>query len=184
MNVVRGELVVPLKHAGVGIERQQRARIQIVALSIVAIVIRIRVTGTVVNEVQRRVISSRRPDGAATPEHRFDSRPGLAPPFAGPGNGVESPGAGPGLSVVSIDETAAGVIAARHANDHLVLDHERSKRDGVTVFGFLDRSVPEHLAGLPIERNQVSVERTHVQLVSEDGGTAVHHPAADAEQIR
>ena len=192
VNVVRGELVMPLEHAGVGIERQERAGVQIVALSIVAIVIRIRVAGAVVDEVQRRVQAlprraralARGPDGASTPEHRFDAGPSLAPPLARPGNGVEPPSAGPGLGVVGIDETAAGEIAARHTDDHLVLDDERGQRDGVAVFGFLDRGVPDHVAGLAIERDQVSVKRAHIQLVAQDGGAAVHHPAADAQQIR
>jgi len=37
---------------------------------------------------------------------------------------------------------------------------------------------------LPVERNEVSVERTHIQLVALDSEPAVHHSAAHAEPVR
>src|SRR5262249_3901135 len=64
MNVVRGELVIPFELAGIGIDRQQRASVQIVALPIVAIIIRVRISRAVVHEIQRRVICAGGPDPA------------------------------------------------------------------------------------------------------------------------
>ena len=65
MNVMRGELVIPLKRASVGIERQQGTGIKVVAGAIVAPVVRVGISGAVVDQVQRGVVRPRRPDGAA-----------------------------------------------------------------------------------------------------------------------
>ena len=59
VHVVRRELVVPLEHAGVGVERDDRVGVEVVALAVVAVEIRTRVAGAPVDQVERRVVACR-----------------------------------------------------------------------------------------------------------------------------
>src|SRR4029077_6551475 len=94
-----------------------------------------------------------------------------------------APGTRAGLGVIGVDEAAVGESGARHAYYHLVLDDQGRERDGGTVLGFLDLRIPEHAPGFAVECHQVGVERAHVEFVAQDGGAAVHHSAADAEDV-
>ncbi len=70
------------------------------------------------------------------------------------------------------------VLGAAHADDHLVLDHERGEGDGVGQLRVGDGDVPDGLAVLRIDRDEVGVQRAHVQHVAVNGDAAVVGAAA------
>ena len=106
------------------------------------------------------------------------------PGLARPGNRVEAPDFLAGRGIERGDETADAVFAARRPDDHLVLDDERRQRERVTRLRLGDRLVPDRLAGLGIDRDQMAVDRSHEQRVAEDREPAVDAAAADARQRR
>jgi hypothetical protein len=72
---------------------------------------------------------------------------------------VDGPQLGASLGIVSGDEAAArlGIAAARHALDDLAVDDERAAGIAPALGPVGGGVVPHHLAGLGIERHDVSV---------------------------
>ena len=92
--------------------------------------------------------------------------PGFVARLAGSGNGVEAPDLLAGLGVVSGDEAANAVLAAGGADDHFVLHHERRERDGVAGVRIGHLGVPQRMAALGIDRDDVRVDGAHEQSVA------------------
>ena len=96
-------------------------------------------------------------------------------------NGVKAPPALSGIGIVSIDEAANAVLAAGNPNRDQVLHCQR--RNGKAVSGAIvgGGHVPNHVARLGIERDHVRIERSHENLVVQDGQPAIHAPAAGTD---
>src|SRR5262245_55239909 len=117
---------MPLQTASVGIDGEERTRVEVVALAIAAVVIRIGVTRSPVNGVEVGIVRAGHP-GAATSAGELVGRirPRVAARFAWAGNGVEAPDAFAGGGFVGIQEPASRIVSTGNANDDLVLDDER-----------------------------------------------------------
>ena len=100
--------------------------------------------------------------------------------FAGTGDGVKLPFLLAGACIICGEEAANSELAARHAHDHLILDHERSVHKRVTSFGFGDGYIPDGLPALRIKREQMTINGSHKERIAEDSKAAVHAPTADA----
>ena len=95
VRVIRGELEMPPQLARVGIQRDHRARVEIVTRALCPVEIRTRIADAPVRQVELRVIRPRHPDrtAAVTPGLRIAvcgrvrraRQPGLMPGLSGPG---------------------------------------------------------------------------------------------------
>ena len=72
--VVRRELVIPFQLAGVGVQRDHRTAVEIVAHADIAVLIRARVADAPIGEVERRIVGARHPYRCAA------GLPGIARP--------------------------------------------------------------------------------------------------------
>ena len=173
---------MPLQRAGVGIERDERRVYRLSPGRFAAVEIRIGVAGAPIHHVQLGIVGARQPRrrAAALPGV---GRPRVAARFARRGNRPEPPRTLAGLHVVRIEEAADRELAAGDADDDLVLDDERRAGAGVAglVIGHLH--VPDHLAGLHIERHEVGIERGHEEPVAVDSEAAIHEAAADLHRV-
>ena len=88
--VVGRELVVPLQLAGVGVERDDRVGIEVVAGPLIGIPVGPRIADAPVGQVQRRIVRTGDPDRAAAVLPRV-ALPGFVPGSPGAGNRVEPP---------------------------------------------------------------------------------------------
>ncbi len=95
------------------------------------------------------------------------------------GIGVEGPEQLAVVGVERLDEAADAVLAAVGADQHLAVDGDRRHRLRVAGFRVGDLRRPQHLAGLGVEREQLGVERSHVEPVAHDGDAAVVRAAAE-----
>jgi len=112
---------MPSPPAGRGIDRQQRAGVEVISGADVAVPVGSRVADAPVQEVQSRVIGAGQPGRAAA---RLPAllAPGLVPRLAGSGDrvGPPEPIARPG--VVRIEEALDPGFAAADADDDLAVD--------------------------------------------------------------
>ena len=100
--------------------------------------------------------------------------------LAGTGDGVEPPLLLAGLRIVGGDEAADAVLAAGHADDHLVLDDERRQRQRVAGAGVGDAGLPDGPAADRVDRDELGVDGAHEQRVAQNRHAAVDAPAAGA----
>ena len=70
VQIVRRELIVPAQLAGVGVERHERACIEVVALAVLSVVRGIRIARAVEHEIQLGIVAAGHPDTAAALRHR------------------------------------------------------------------------------------------------------------------
>src|SRR5208283_4235627 len=88
---------------------------------------------------------------------RIDQRVGVGT------HGIAAPGQLAGLQIVSAYPTANAELAARDADEDLVLEHHRSGRAGLALGGIAVLHRPDDRAGLGVERDE-----RRVRLVQED----------------
>jgi hypothetical protein len=118
---MRHFLVIPLQFARVGVERDDRIGIEVIARTELVVEIGRRIAHAPIEQVQFWIVGSDQPRGsAAVLPHLL--APGFIAWFAGTGNGVEPPDMFAGLHVVGVQVSAMGVFAARAADDHFVFD--------------------------------------------------------------
>ena len=184
VDVVRGELVVPLQLAGVRVERDERRGEEVVAFAIGAVVVGARVAGAIEDEILLGIVGPGHPDRSSAAQVRVTLRPGVAALFSRPGHGVEPPHLLAGLRVERFDETADAVLGAGDADDHLVLDDERRDRRRIPDLVVFERDVIHDAAGLHVEGEQVRVDGRHEQAIAEHGEAAVDRAAAVVQILR
>src|ERR1051326_7142725 len=146
MHIVRRELVIPLQVASVGIERDDAAGIEIVAIADVAIHVRPRIADAPIDEIQLRIVGAGDPGGSSTELPRL-AGPAIAPGFAVGGNSVESPDALSGVRVVSIDKPACAELGAGHSGDDEILDDERRSSCAIAFQMIGETRLPQRLPG-------------------------------------
>ena len=188
--VVAGRrLVVPLEAARVGVQREDRRQVQVVAAAGRADVARPRraVAGADVQRVELGVVGHRVPDRAAT---------AADPPFAVPGlhgllefgvleavlrvagHRVETPRELARVGVVCGEVAAHAVLAAAIADQHLAL-HDAWRAGDAVGLGAIDGvHFPALGAGLRIQRHEPAVDRADVHRALPDGDSAVDRVAA------
>ena len=164
-------LVVPLQLAGVGVERDHRVGVEVVAGPLVADP-RPRVAGAPVGQVELRIVRSGDPDRGAAGAPGL-ARPGLAPRLARLRNRVGAPHLLAGVGIERGHEPADAPLAARGSDQHLAVRHER--RNGHVVPGPVvgDRRLPDHLPGHRVEGHHERVVRRVKNLVAVQGDAAV-----------
>ena len=157
VDIVRRELVMPFQLAGVGVERDDRIGVEVVAWPLRAVVVGAGVADAPIRQVELRIVGAGHPDRAAAVlpgvgiaealRVGFGQRlPRLVAGLAGRRNRVEAPCLLAGRRVVGGDEAADAVLAAADADDHLVLDDQRRVRDRIAVRGLRDRGLPDAAA--------------------------------------
>src|SRR6185437_368164 len=92
--------------------------------------------------------------------------------------GVEGPFEVAGLGVERLDEAADAVFAAVGADEDHAFDGRRRHGLGIALLGIGDLLLPFHRAGFAVERDELGVERRHIDLVVIDGDAAVVGAAA------
>ena len=177
--VVRRELVVPLQLAGIGVERDHGAAVQIVAIAFVAVPVWSWISNTPIGEIQIRIVGTRDPNrGAAMFPRVSVRRPGLVSGFTGTRNGVEAPNFLPGFGIVGGEKAADAVFAAGSSHNDFVFHDEWSQRHRITGLRLCNSDVPQRPAALCIDCDQSSIDGRHEQRVAQDRKTAIHSPAA------
>ena len=90
-----------------------------------------------------------------------------------------------GFRVPAVDETANAELRARDAGDQHVVGDQRRDRHGITFLPLGRLLVPDLLAGLHVERDDMRVERGAVELAVENRGALVGNTAThDARRLR
>src|SRR5207237_26930 len=175
--IVRRELIVPFDLAGLRLERQDRAGVQIVARTHRRIE-RPRVADAPINRVQLRVIGAGDPCRSAT-ELPGIAFPGVAAGLLGAGYRVGPPQALARLWIPTIDEPAGPELRAGNARDDNAVRDERSHGHRIAFLDVGRFLTPQFLAGLHVECNDVGVERGAEKLAVVNRTTAIDNAATD-----
>src|SRR5437868_6607502 len=90
---------------------------------------------------------------------------------------VQTPLACSGVCLVGVDEAANTILTSGDSHNDEILHSQRRQGEAVTILVVDGRDVPDQIASLGVESNDVGVKRGHEYLVAEDGESAVHAPA-------
>ena len=88
-----------------------------------------------------------------------------------------------GVGVARLDPADDAELAARHAGDDLALDDHRRGRVAVAGLEVVDVFLPDDLAGLLVEGDELGVEGAEDHLVLVERGAAVHDVAAGQDAL-
>ena len=172
---------MPLQLARVRIERDDAVAVEVVAEARAAVPVGRGVAGAEVDEVRLRVVRAAVPHAGAARLPRV-AGPRLVAGLALAGDRVEAPDLPAVFRVERRDVPANAEIAAGHADDDLVLDDDGRVRDGVFLGDLLAElrggDVPDDLARLRVDRDQMRVDRAHVERVAQNRQPAAHAAAA------
>src|SRR2546426_10854897 len=105
---------MPLELPRIGVDRDCRIRVQVVALAIVAVPVRRGIACAPDDQVELGIVGTGHPGWRAT-VLPFVGWPGLIPFFTRSWNGPEPPAPSPGFRVVGVEESANPVFTARDA---------------------------------------------------------------------
>ena len=184
VHVVRRELVVPAPLAGVGVERDERRGVEVVALARAAVVIGTGIAGAEEDQVLLGIVGPGDPDRSAAAQVGVALRPRPRAGIAGPRDRVEAPGALAGVHVVCVDEPADAVLGAGDADNDLILDDERRDGGGIAQLVVRELDVEDRRPGFHVERDEVRVERRHEQAIAEHREAAIHGAATELQILR
>ena len=145
---------VPVHLAAVGVPRDQTVGVEIVSRAVVRIEHRHRVSGTPKHLIGIGVIGTRDPHRAAAGLPRVVLvLPGFRAGLAGRRDHVFAPRELAGRGIQRDDEIAHAAVAARGAEDDLVLDRQRRRGELQVRLAVCDAGFPRDLAGLLVGRN-------------------------------
>ncbi len=178
---MRRELKVPLQSAGVGVEREDRVRVQVVALPLVAVVIGTGVAGRPVQQARVRIVGACQP-GSGTSMLECLADPCFGSRFAAGRDRPEPPHAFAARRPVGIEKSAIAFIAARHAGDHQIVDHERRARAAIVLAIVRHLGIPQKLSSDPVERDQVGVIGLEKDTIPENRHAAIDAARGIADQ--
>ena len=190
--VVRGGLEAPLDLAVFRIDRDARGRPLVVAGTHVRVPRR-RVAGAEIGEAGLGIVGAAEP-GRAAAELVHVAGPGLVDlaghrgflALVGPDHAFEH-GARPdefaGLGAARLDAAGDAEFAAGDAGEDqraigLGRNDQRRRGRGIAALEVVDRLLPDGLAGLGVERDELRVERREIDLVLPDRRAAVDDVAA------
>ena len=176
--VVRVVLPEPLDGAALDVEGEHRVGVEVLALPEVGVPRR-RVADTEEGQLRPRIVRAGEPHGAAAVFPRF-AWPRIDTGLAGGRDGVGSPQLTTAVGVEGGDEsTTAHLAGAAGADDDLAVGGERRHREEVTVLVVGQRLLPDHGAGLAVERDHARVHGAEVDAVPVERGAAVHRQDLD-----
>ena len=181
VRLARQVLEVPLHLAGGGVEREGRAGVEGVPVGAPAhLRPRLGLRHPPEREPEGGVVGPGDPGVAAAPEHHRQVAPGVAARLARPRHRRRAPQLAAGGGVVPGDEAAVvpEPQAAGHAGDDNAVHDERPARELVPLGGVGDLRLPRHLAGPPVEGDDVRVGGVEDDAVAVDGDVAVGPPPA------
>ena len=117
VHVVGNELAVPQELAGLGVERDQRVRVEIGAWPKLAVEVRRGIADRQVDDAGLGVERERRPQAAAAMLERLCALPGVGAGLAGIGDEIELPHRLAGLELEGADPILGAEIGARRPGD-------------------------------------------------------------------
>ena len=141
MHVVRRELEMPAHLSGIDVDREERARVEVVALACVAVPVGTGIAGAPVEQLQRGVVRAGQPRRART-AHPAVTGPSVAARFAWRWYGLETPDRLPVLRIVRVEVAADAGLAAADTDDDLVVGDERRRRNRVATRVVANRYSP------------------------------------------
>jgi len=168
---------VPFDLAGLRLQRQHRAGVEIVA-GPHRRVERAGVADTPIDRVQVRVVRAGDP-GRSTAQFPGVALPGIAAGLVRRGDRVGAPQMLAGLRVPAVDEAAGAEFRPRDAGQDDAVGDQRRHRHRVALLDVGRLLTPQLLARLGVERDHIGVERGAEQLAIEDRGTAIDDAATD-----
>src|SRR5271168_3205114 len=113
VHIMRRELIMPFQFAGIGIQRHETARVEIVTRAHITEHDGARIPRTPESQIGLRIVGSGDPGGTAAVLPTL-AGPGLATQLTLAGHGVEAPYAFAGVGVISIDESARAELGPGH----------------------------------------------------------------------
>ena len=183
VRVVRRELEIPAQFAGLDVESNEGASIEIVARTNVAIPVRTGIADAPVHQLQFGIVGARNPSGAA-PRFPCVAGPGLVARLVGTGDSPEAPGLRTGFRVVGVDESANAGFAATNADDNFPVDSQRRHGHAVAELVIEHFGRPAFGAALQIERQKMAVESSNKKFVIQNGGATIGVAEADGVIVR
>jgi len=102
------------------------------------------------------------------------SLPGFGKRFTGRRNRPEAPHALARGSLVSRNEPARSLVAARGARDHEIVHDQRRRCGAVVLAGVSHHNVPQQAAGEPVQGQQVRIVSDQKDAVPQDRHTPVN----------
>ena len=180
VRVVRRDLVVPRHLPGIRIQRDDGARIEVVAGTAESGEHRLGIAGAEVIEIELGIVGARNPRHAATVRHRIFVGPAVGAGLAGARCRVPAPDQVAAFRIARL-EVAGDIerVAADTDDDLPADDHGRVGRE-VLALHVRDLVVPALLAGRHVERDEVVVGRQEVQPVAEYAHATVADVVATA----
>ena len=180
-HVVGHELELGLDRAGVAIEGYDRRGADVLARTNRSVP-RAGVAGRPEDQVLLFVVRARGPGGSTAAFPSVRAAPGVVAGLAGSGDRVGGPGDLSALGVQGDQPSAGAEFAAGHPGDDVALHDQRSAgdRDAIGVVGNL--RIPDHFAGLGVQRDDVRVDGAEVDVVTVEDAAPVDHVAADDGQ--
>src|SRR5580698_3369655 len=168
-------LIVPLQLAGMRVERQRRVGVERVVVGAVLFRqqaadfgdVRIGLSDAQEKRVGVRIVGARIPGRGAETLLQRQAVPAVAAGLAGLCDGVEAPEFLAVVDIMTGHETAAGhgVAAAGHALHDDVRSDQRATGIAPAFFVILGLVVPDHLAGLGVQRDDMGIGGGNDQLV-------------------
>src|SRR5580704_2084222 len=150
------KLEKPFQLAGIGIERKNAVRIEVITWPRCPVEVRRRITGSPVNGIEFRIEGTRHPSRAAPAQIQF-AGPTFRADFSRSWNGPEAPCEFPRLDVKSCEKASDAVVAAGSANQTFVLDDERCARRAIIPVALSIGHIPKQMARACIEAKQMGV---------------------------
>ena len=177
VHLVREELEVPDDLAGLRPDREDRRGVEVVARPHGGIP-RPGVAGAPVGEIELGIVGAGDPGRAAAAQVRVAGRPRVVPLLAGAGNRVGAPQELAGLGIAAVDEAAHAELGAGDAGDQHAVGDLRRAGHREAFLPLDDLLLPDLLAGLLVERDDVRVERAAEYLAVVDRRALVRDAAA------
>ena len=172
VEIMGRELIVPLQPPCIRIEREHRGAVQVVALALISVVVGTRIARGPVEQPRLRIVRTRQPRRGASVLDRA-ANPRLRAMLTRRRHRPESPDAFAGRRTVSVEKSADAFVSAGYAGDHEIVDDQRRAGGAVVLprVGHLD--VPQQLAGVAVQRDQVRVVRDHEHAIAERRNAAI-----------
>src|SRR5262249_33062619 len=87
--------------------------------------------------------------------------------------------------IEGIEKPRQGALACGDSDNDFSINQQRSVSDGKALLIIIHDNIPDHIAGLGIQRDQMHVECCHVEAVAQNSKSAVrHHRALTADAVR
>ena len=156
--IMRGELIMPAQLSRPGLEREERIGVQVVALPLAAVSVRVGIAGRPEQRIGLGVVGSGQPRRTASFFEIDVALPRFGAGLTSRGNGPEAPRLLAGRDAIGREKSANAFVAARHAGDDEIADHERRHRAAVGLLGvFRQHDLPEQRAIHPAHRDEMRV---------------------------